>query len=82
MGRRNHLVRTRMAKCMADGVWRTAAQIGGIFSSHRWSYRSNGQLGNLLARTPGFDRRKVGHRSSVYEYQFTNRSAFDEFMRV
>ena len=82
MGRRNHLIRLRLAKAMADGKWRTASEIGEIYRSKGWSYTSAGQLGNLLSRSPGFIRRRTAAATSVFTYRFVNPSAYEEFMRA
>ena len=82
MGRRNHLVRLRIAKIMVDGEWRTAAEIAIRFRSEGWSFTSTGQLGNLLSRSPGIIRRRTGGSTTVFTYRMNNPSAYDDFMQT
>ncbi len=81
MGRRNHLVRMRIATVLADGEWKSIDEIKSVFLHHGWSFLNSHQLAQLCRMTTGIETRSVGLNSHI-QYRMQSRPAFADFMGI
>jgi len=69
---------------MADGTWRSAAEVAIEMSNRKMKFTSPNQLGSLLTNTPGFENRRATERwrFGLGMYRLYNQSLFEQWIEV
>tara|TARA_Y100001963_G_C6501848_1_gene318232 strand:- start:72 stop:416 length:345 start_codon:yes stop_codon:yes gene_type:complete len=79
MGRRNHLIRMRIAEVLADREWKSAAEIVHHFLEEGWAFTSANQISTICRITGGIEQRKTGLNAEI-TYRLSNPQAFYDYM--